>query len=70
MGAEVCKGCDTIVVQGGGSALQKQSRIFNTYTLESDLVNGYGHYTSLDGKIALTFDREWNQWNLQSADKR
>lgn len=70
VGADVCQCCDTIVVQGGGSAKQKQSWIFDTYTLESDLVNGYGHYTSLDGKMALTYNRDGTQWNIQTADKR
>ena len=70
VGADICQCCDTIVVQGGGSAKQKQSWLFNTYTLESDLVNGYGHYTSLDGTMAITYNSDGTEWYIQAADKR
>lgn len=62
------KCCNTIYVQGGGSAEDKQSAVFATYSIEQDLVNGYRHYTSLDGSRALTFVSPG--WILQAADKR
>ena len=58
------------MVQGGGNAKQTQSSIFDTYTIEQDLVNGHKHYTSLDGTRALAYDTDANEWKLQAADKR
>ena len=69
-GVEICQCCSTIVVQGGGGPLAKQSSIFETYALEADLVNGHGHYTSLDGTMALAYNTDNNEWKLQGEDKR
>ena len=58
------------MVQGKGGAVEKQSNIFNTYTIESDVVNGHKHYTSLDGTMALAYNTDNNEWKLQADDKR
>ena len=58
------------MVQGEGGPVAKQSRIFDTYVLESDLVNGHKHYTSLDGTMALAYNTDNNEWKLQGEDKR
>ena len=58
------------MVQGKGGAVEKQSNIFNTYTIESDVVNGHKHYTSLDGTMALAFNTNESKWYIQDADKR
>ena len=62
--------CDTIVVQGEGGAIEKQPGVFHTYAVEPDLVNGYMHFTSQDGTMALTYNTDTKQWTFQTADKR
>ena len=48
-----------------------QPNIFTTYMMEPDILNTRVHYTSQDGKYALTYITEpHGQWYLQSADKR
>ena len=62
--------CTKIEVIGGGRAKEKQSSIFTIYTIESDLVNGHQHYTSLDGSRAIAFNQDHNEWKIQSAANR
>ena len=58
------------MVQGGNDPVVRQPNIFETYTLELDLVNGHKHYTSLDGTMALAYNTDNNEWKLQADDKR
>ena len=62
--------CDTIEVHGQGGPVQRQRGIFDTYTLEQDLVNGHKHYTSQDGTRALAYNTNDNEWKLQATEKR
>ena len=43
--------------------------MFTTFKKEADLINGYVHYTSLNGGKALTVDTNGN-WILQDASYR
>ena len=61
--------CESIKVIGGGGAKEKHPSIFTTYTKEPNLINGYVHYTSLNGGKALTVDTNGN-WILQDASYR
>ena len=62
--------CAEIEVTGGGQAKVKQWSIFTTYTIESDLVNGHPHYTSLDGSKAIAFNLDNNDWKIQPEENR
>ena len=58
------------MVQGEGDPVVQQSSIFETYTLELDLMNGHKHYSSLDGSMALAYNTANNEWKLQSDGNR
>ena len=62
--------CDTILVQGGGDAMEKQPGIYHSFVLEADLLNGHMHYTSQDETMALTYNTGNKQWNIQEAANR
>ena len=62
--------CTKIEIRGGGQAMEKQSLIFTTYTMEPDLLNSHPHYTSQDGSKAIAFNLDGNNWKIQPEGKR
>jgi len=49
---------------------KEQAKLFQYYTQEPGLVNGYVHYTSADGTQAIWFDKKHNNWALGPSSKR
>ena len=66
----VSKCCDEVRVVGQGDVLNAYPKIFTTYKIETNLLNGRVHYTSQDGKLALAFNAAHKQWYIQDADIR
>ena len=62
--------CNTILVQGGGRAKDKQPKIFATYIMEPDLVNGHTHYTTQDGSMVIAFNKDHKEWKIQTVARR
>ena len=66
--------CPTVeIVQGSGNntgAYGAQSKIFTTYRIEPNLVNGKVHYTSVDLKHAIAYNDKKGQWVIQSVKDR
>ena len=65
-----CQGCNTIEVQGGGGAKERNPEMFTAYKIESDLVNGHSHYTSKDGTMTIAFNTDDNEWKIQPVEHR
>ena len=53
---------------GYGDVHDVYPSVFTTYTMENDLVNGKGHYTSSGGDRAITY--VGSKWLIQSAANR
>ena len=62
--------CEVVNVSGKGDAFDTYSSIFTTYTLESNLVNGKGHYTSKDGTKAIAYIEEKGILIIQKEERR
>ena len=71
-GSPVCLSgcCSEVDVVGQGAVRDAQSHLYQTYTIEPDLLNGKVHYTSKDGEEAIAYDGSRSEWNIQSASKR
>ena len=69
------KGCcnKLEVVQGQEAitgAKDAQSKIFTTYQIEENPLNGRVHYTSIDGKRAIAWNNEDKAWHIGHAESR
>ena len=64
--------CKVIKVENTGSLKYtwQLPKLFTTYAIEYDLVNGHRHYTSLDGLHAIAFNKDHNKWKIQSVANR
>ena len=51
-------------------AKEALSRLFTTYYIEEDNLNGRVHYTSKDGKGAVAYNNEFGSWVIQPAEYR